>query len=109
MAARRPSAQKRPLRGAAQPDRAARDGVAAAVPTTEREAHDIRRGRHLGLLALAPSPQANTDECRVEAKGIPDSIEVERPLPCGRRDTHIRLGALCLPAAPAIVPVSRDG
>src|SRR5438876_6478911 len=96
---RRRTAQKRPLRRAAQPDRAARDGVAAAGHTTEREAHVIWRGRHLGLLRLAPPPQPGADVCRLEAEGLADSLEAERPLRGGRREPLLCLGEQSLAAA----------
>src|SRR5438093_2501222 len=99
VATRGRAGRREPLRGAAQPDGAARDGVAAAVHTTEREAHDLRRGRHLGLLALAPSPQAHADVCRFEAEGLADSFEAERPLRGGRREPLLCLGEQSLPAA----------
>src|SRR5437899_3668951 len=91
--------RREPLRGAAQPDGAARDGVAAAVHTTEGEAHDLRRGRQLRLLSLAPPGEARADVRRLEAEGLADVLEAERPVRGGRREPLLRLGEQALPAA----------
>src|SRR5207253_5619102 len=99
VATRGRAGRREPLRGAAQPDGAARDGVAAAVHTTEREAHDLRRGRHLRLLSLAPPGEARADVRRLEAERLADVLEAEWPVRGGRREPLLRLGEQALPAA----------